>query len=202
MTSRTIARNCSSASVTQGDQTNVLKIRCLNMKKINLLFSASLLLIFGACSQSSSNSDTSASVAGADSAAVQTDTILTAKMYTFPSQKVGMPLELNFTVYNHTDSAKNFCKWHTPFEPLMSKYLDIVFENGEEAQYKGPMAKRMMPPPADSYVTINKGDSLSVKIDLLRAYSLNSPGQYKIIYNSENISSIRVTDTLTVNLEK
>lgn len=170
------------------------------MKKINLLFTASMLSLIGACSQSSQN--TNSLGYNSDSLAVPSDTVLTAKMYTLPSQKAGTPIELTFTVYNYTDSAKSFCKWHTPFEPLMSKYLDITSEQGDEVQYKGPMAKRIMPPPADSYVNIAKGDSLSVKVDLLRAYTLDSPGTYKIAYNSENISGIHVPDSLTVTIVK
>ncbi|MGY4386166.1 hypothetical protein ACVWYN_003216 [Pedobacter sp. UYP24] len=170
------------------------------MNKIKLLFSATIVFAFAACSQSSRN--TEATNIKSDSITVKSDTALIGKIYAKPTQKIGNPFELIFTVYNHTDSAMKFCKWHTPFEPLMSKYLDIVMENGKEASYKGPMAKRIMPPPADSYISIAPGDSLSVKTDLLKAYSFNKPGKYKILYNSSATSGIQITDSISVDIQK
>jgi len=104
---------------------------------------------------------------------------------------------LKFTVYNPTDSAKNFLKWQTPFEPLLSKYLDIKDEQGQEVAYIGAMAKRMMPPPADAYITINSKDSLVTKVDVLKGYALTKPGKYTIEYNSENISGLKVSKTVS-----
>lgn len=54
----------------------------------------------------------------------------------------------------------------------MSSYLSITNEKGEEAPYKGAMAKRIMPPPASSYTNVNPGDSLVANADLLKAYDL------------------------------
>ncbi|MGY0034924.1 protease [Pedobacter sp. NJ-S-72] len=101
------------------------------------------------------------------------------------SIKAGDSVKLKFTVYNPTDSVKQFCKWHTPFEPLMSKYLEIKDTHGEEAAYRGAMAKRMMPPPASSYQKINPGDSLSIDVDLLKGYAIQKPAQYSISYTGQ-----------------
>ena len=111
--------------------------------------------------------------------------------------KAGDSVKLKFTVYNQADSVQQFCKWHTPFEPLMSKYLDVTSETGEEASYKGPMAKRVMPPPADSYVKINPGDSLSMDVDVLKAYAIKTPGKYTVKYNAQNISGLIVKDSIS-----
>ena len=110
--------------------------------------------------------------------------------------KIGDSVKLKFTVYNPADSTQQFCKWHTPFESLMSKYLDVRAENGEEAAYKGPMAKRIMPPPADSYIKLKAGDSLSVNVDVLKAYAIKDPAKYSITYNSEAISGLIVKDSV------
>ncbi|MCR8557357.1 protease [Mucilaginibacter sp. BJC16-A38] len=106
--------------------------------------------------------------------------------------KTGDSVLLNFTVYNHTDGVKKFLKWQTPFEPLLSKYLDIKNEQGEEVLYKGPMVKRMMPPPPSAYITLNPQDSLAVKVDILKGYALTKPGKYTVEYTSENISGLTV----------
>jgi len=111
--------------------------------------------------------------------------------------KAGDPVVLKFTVYNNSDSIQQFCKWHTPFEPLMSKYLDIKDENQQEALYKGPMAKRIMPPPADSYIKIKPKDSLSANVDVLKAYAISKPGRYSITYSGQNMSGLIVKDSIS-----
>lgn len=103
---------------------------------------------------------------------------------------------MKFTVYNTADTVQQFCKWHTPFEPLMSKYLDVTSTGGEEANYQGPMAKRVMPPPADSYVKVNPGESLSVEVDVLKAYAITTPAKYTVHYNSKDISGLAVKDSV------
>ena len=109
---------------------------------------------------------------------------------------------LTFSVYNPTDSVQQFCKWHTPFEPLMSKYLDIKDENGNEASYKGAMAKRVSPPPADSYVKVSPKETLSTKTDLLLGYDLKQGHTYTLTYNSENMSGLVARDTVSFEYKK
>lgn len=126
---------------------------------------------------------------------------LKARMEIAAAQSLDKPIEMTFTVYNQADSSQTFCKWHTPFEALMSKYLDITLADGKEVAYKGPMAKRIMPPPADSYVSVAAKDSLSIKVDLTKGYDFNAAGTYTIRYNSGNISGLSVTDSLIFTLK-
>jgi hypothetical protein len=111
--------------------------------------------------------------------------------------KLGDPLELKFIVHNKADTAQQFCKWHTPFEPLMSKYLDVKDENGVEVDYRGAMAKRIMPPPADSYIKVASKDSLVTMIDLLKGYALSKPSKYTITYSGQNMSGLVVRDSVS-----
>ncbi|MEJ7557992.1 MAG: protease [Pedobacter sp.] len=161
-------------------------------------------LTLASCSQSTRNSDSAAS-----SDSLKSDTTITAvssplyaKMTVAPVIKAGEAVQMRFTVYNDADSVQQFCKWHTPFEPLISKYLDITDESGEEAMYKGAMAKRMMPPPAESYVKIQPKDSLSVTVDLLKGYAITKPATYKLKYNSQNISGLVVKDSVSFTYGK
>ncbi|PWS30334.1 protease [Pedobacter paludis] len=165
------------------------------MKNIKLIVPA-LLLLFSACSQATrttgndlSNNSKTDSTATSDS--LETKIAINGKVIQ------GEPLVMRFVVYNNTDSTKSFCIWHTPFEPLMSKYLDITDEKGEEVAYKGPMAKRVMPPPADSYTKIKSGDSLVGNADLLKAYDLKKGSSYKVVYNGGNMSGLVSKDTVT-----
>jgi hypothetical protein len=124
---------------------------------------------------------------------------LFAKMQMKETIKAGDAVEIKFTVYNNADSARQFCKWHTPFEPLMSKYLTVKDASGLEMLYKGPMAKRMMPPPASSYIKVGPKDSLSTTIDVLRAYDISKPSKYTVIYEGQSMSGLMVKDSIAFN---
>lgn len=111
--------------------------------------------------------------------------------------KTGDSVLLKFTVRNLADTAQQFCKWHTPFEPLMSKYLEIVNEAGVEADYKGAMAKRIMPPPASSYIKLNSKDTLSANVDLLKGFAITKPGKYTVTYVGQNMSGLVVNKSIS-----
>jgi len=138
----------------------------------------------------------------ADSAKSVADTLATGKKLTAEISikdtiKAGDSVLLKFTVKNNSADTARFCKWHTPFEPLMSKYLDIKDESGNEVNYKGAMAKRIMPPPANSYITLKANDSLTVNADLLKAYAIDKPAKYTITYNSTGISGLTVKQSVS-----
>ena len=157
------------------------------MKKIAFLPLALVLLLAAACSVQTDNTS-----ANADAQESPADTALLATINMKETIKPGDSVLLNFKVYNHTDSTKKFLKWQTPFEPLLSKYLDIKNEQGEEVAYKGAMAKRMMPPPAEAYISLQPNDSLKATVDILKGYDLTKPGKYTVTYTSENISGLKV----------
>ncbi|PWS29544.1 protease [Pedobacter yonginense] len=165
------------------------------MKNLKLIVPA-LLLLFSACSQATRTSGNDLSE-GVQKDALNVADSLETKISVNGKVIQGEPLVMRFVVYNNTDSTKSFCIWHTPFEPLMSKYLDITNEKGEEVAYKGAMAKRMMPPPADSYTNVKPGDSLVANADLLKGYDLKTGSSYKLTYNGSNMSGLVSKDTVT-----
>ncbi|KQR71055.1 hypothetical protein [Pedobacter sp. Leaf176] len=115
--------------------------------------------------------------------------------------KAGQKVNLRFVIHNENSTGKSFCKWHTPFEPLMSKYLDIKDEQGNEAAYTGPMAKRMMPPPIDSYLTVNPKDTLVANVDLRKAYQLEAGKKYTVHYNSSAISGLKISNNAIFTIQ-
>lgn len=148
-----------------------------------------LLVLFGSCSlscapirskhTSNSNTKNQGTKQGLTGIMSIPDTILKSE-----------PVLMTFTIYNKSDSALRFCKWHTPFEPFMSKYLEVTMESGEALAYQGPLAKRVVPPPPDSYIEVKARDSITVTVDLKNAYSFSLPGKYFITYSGQNISGI------------
>jgi hypothetical protein len=166
------------------------------MKNFKLIIPA-LLVLFSACSEATRNTANAKSDSVAQTSTASRTDSLEAKIQVNGNVAPGDPLTLRFVVYNNSDTTKSFCIWHTPFEPLMSSYLSITNEKGEEAQYKGPMAKRVMPPPASSYSKVKPGDSLVANADLLKAYDLKKGSSYKAVYTGGNMSGLVSRDTIT-----
>ncbi|MGY3214074.1 protease [Mucilaginibacter sp. HD30] len=163
------------------------------MKNIFYLPIALLLFVTASCSMQNNKTDDATMATQVP----DTEKNIYAVMAINDTIRTADSVLLKFTVYNPTDSIKKFLKWQTPFEPLLSKYLDIKDEQGQEVQYKGAMAKRMMPPPADAYISLNSKDSLVTKVDVLKGYALTKPGKYTIEYTSENISGLKVNKTIS-----
>jgi hypothetical protein len=137
-------------------------------------------LTFTACKTSQkAGGDTGASAEG-----------LVTEMSVPATVKAGQPVMLKFTVYNKSGKELQFCKWHTPFEGFMSSFLDIQSSNNTEVLYRGVMAKRIMPPPAEAYIKVPAGKSVSVDIDLLKGYNLDTPASYKAVYQASGMSGL------------
>lgn len=171
------------------------------MKKIMIVASLGLAL-FTACSSSKKdetggNNDT---VLVSQTAVEKKADPILGKISVIGSPKLGGPINMRFTVYNNSDTVEKFCIWHTPFEKLMSKYLDVALDDYTPVDYKGAMAKRVMPPPAESYKKLNAGDSTSADFNLADAYAITKAGNYTIKYNSSTISGIVVTDSLKIKV--
>jgi hypothetical protein len=170
------------------------------MKNFNILLSTAVVLALSSCGLNNNGAQNSTDAANSSATTVVDSTAekgLFAKMSVKDTVKLGELVELKFTVYNNADTAQHFCKWHTPFEPFISKYLDVKSESGEEVNYKGAMAKRVMPPPASSYVAVNSKDSVSTTVDLLKGYDLTKPAKYTITYVGQNMSGLIVKDSIS-----
>jgi hypothetical protein len=125
---------------------------------------------------------------------------LVTNMSVLEPVKAGSPVMLKFTVKNTSSKELKFCKWFTPFEGFLNSIFTITDSKGEEARYKGVMAKRMMPPPASAYLAVPAGDSASSTIDLSKAYELTAPGKYKIVYQSSGMSGLEKVNETTFTI--
>lgn len=108
-----------------------------------------------------------------------------------PAAQVFTPdsVMLSFTIVNHADTAQRFVKWETPFEPFLGKYLEIKDTNGTEAEFRGAMARRVMPPPAEAYIEVAAHDSVNTVFNAAKNYSL-AAGAYSIKYTGGGVSGL------------
>jgi hypothetical protein len=166
------------------------------MKNNLLLLAATLLTLSCSVNKTKTTSQNADSITNKNNN-LTVSAPLFAKMQMKDTVKAGDSVLMKFTVYNNADSTQQFCKWHTPFEPLMSKYLEVKDESGQEISYQGVMAKRIMPPPASSYIKVNSKDSISASVDLMKAYAIKSPSKYTITYVGQNMSGLVVKDSIS-----
>ena len=153
----------------------------------------------GNASDQADSTNTGAAVA--DETTQPADTALVASLQAVseaPSLKDS--LIIRFTVTNPTPDSLKFTTYHTPFEGLISKFLTVKDSAGKEVSYQGPMAKRVMPPPAETYRTLGPGESKGTTFDLKKCYKIDHPGTYTLQYNAERISGIGNGQALTITV--
>jgi hypothetical protein len=126
------------------------------------------------------------------STATKEDTLLSGKLETGLALAGAITTDsvpLSFTVINHADTTMRFCKWETPFEPRLGKYFEITDAAGNEAPFKGAMARRVMPPPAESYIAVPAHDSVQTTINLSTNYTFTS-ATYTLRYSGGGVSGL------------
>ncbi|UAY54633.1 hypothetical protein [Arachidicoccus terrestris] len=147
----------------------------------------------------SSNSDSLAETAVENAVIVDTSLYATLDCRTM-APNLRDSLIIKFTVTNPTKDTLKFTTYHTPFEGFLSKFLIVKDSEGNEAQYLGPMAKRVMPPPAATYHAVAPGQSESVNFNLKKGYKIEKAGTYTIQYNSELISGVANGKAITIKI--
>lgn len=178
-----------------------------DIKMIKKLLGGALALaaivMFTRCQQvgnaGSSNAD-SLTTAGKDNTPVSDTSLYAILECETATPHLTDSLIINFTVTNPTKDTLKFTAYHTPFEGMISKFLTVKDADGNEASYLGPMAKRMMPPPADTYHTLAPGQSESVRFDLKKGYKIEKAGTYTIQYNGELISGVANGQAIKVDI--
>lgn len=94
--------------------------------------------------------------------------------------RVGEPVEVLFKLTNRSDKPVWVLKWQTPLEGFLGTVFQIT-RDGEEVDYRGPMAKRAAPN-ADSYAAIAPGATVENRVEVTQAYDFQKPGTYRIAF--------------------
>jgi hypothetical protein len=108
-------------------------------------------------------------------------------------------ISLAFTVINNADTAQRFCKWETPFEPRIGKYFEITDDKGNEAPFRGAVARRKMPPPPESYISVPAHDSVRTLFNLADKYTFKT-GQYLVKYSGGGVSGLETMIELKITV--
>lgn len=163
------------------------------IRQFSLIICLTAALFAGCQNQKSVTSANDVKQNNSDSHALETHLRMVGNNFTADS------VQLSFTVVNNADTAQRFCKWETPFEPFLGKYMEIVDDKGNEAQFTGPMARRVMPPPAESYIEVPPHNSVSTNFNLAKNYSIK-PGQYTVKYTGGGISGLQTGNEIKISV--
>jgi len=116
-------------------------------------------------------------------------TRLTCAIHAEDSCVGARPVNVRFTLFNHTDSRLYVLAWYTPLEGLAGDIFRVA-RDGKALSYHGMMMKRG-DPSSDEYVSIGPRASVSATVDLSEGYDLSEKGSYRVQFVS------RVCDVVT-----
>jgi hypothetical protein len=103
------------------------------------------------------------------------------------------PLEVTFTITNHTDQAVYLLNWYTPLEGVFGDIFQVTYE-GQILSYLGPQVMRVEPL-ADQYIFLSAGESKTAVVDLSTSYDFSRLGRYTIKFKSPQISDVVADDS-------
>ena len=113
---------------------------------------------------------------------------------------------IKVTFKNSTEDDLRILKWYTPLEGMMTPFLTVTDETGEELEYAGLMAKRVSNPTHENFEVIPSGKSVTSDIiNLDDTYDLEEGIKYTIKYTGsiEYIAgSIELTEEILEDLNE
>lgn len=162
---------------------------------------AASLFFFSQCQQpGGSNSNAAAADSTVQSPAIA-DSTLMVSLQADSVYQLTDSISVLFTVSNRGADSLRFTQYHTPFEGFMSNFLTITDADGKEVAYVGPMTRRIMPPPADTYHTVAPGQADSIRFNVAKGYRFEKAGTYSLQYNSGAISGLDNGQAIQIRID-
>ncbi|WP_148044230.1 hypothetical protein [Sinomicrobium pectinilyticum] len=113
--------------------------------------------------------------------------------------KIGEPIELSLEVKNTGNKPYTFLPWGTPIENKFTGGCLEVTDNNGVLEYKGIMVKRVSPTEKD-YITLETGETVVGKVNLLDGYKLKEKGVYTIQFD-ETYNGLPESNTIKVKIK-
>jgi hypothetical protein len=104
--------------------------------------------------------------------------------------RLGDSLLARFTLTNNSEHDYYVLRWYTPLEGINSPCLS-VHRDGKPVRYDGRLIKRSAEPPAEAYVLVPAGQSVSYEVDVTEAYPIDAPGVYDIKVDTEILDHVK-----------
>lgn len=85
-----------------------------------------------------------------------------------------------FSLTNAGTTDHRVLTWNTPLEGLISPECFKVTTGGKTIRYDGKLVSRKLVPPADAYVLVRAGATVTAQFDLSEAYFIEALGKYDV----------------------
>lgn len=126
---------------------------------------------------------------------------ITSRLSAADDYDVRTPIVIRFTVENSASDTIKFTKYNTPFEGFLGDFLEIKNDKGDKMNYIGPMAKRVMPPPADAFVVVPPNEKKWVDIDIKQGYKIDNTGNYILKFLGDEINGLSSGEPIKISLK-
>jgi len=168
------------------------------MKKqiLNIITCVALFGLFTQCDTMNSKSKDKA----ATDKTLKVENQLTGNLSAASSYDINEPIMVTFTVENSSDKTIKFTQYSTPFEGFLGDFLEIKDENGAKVNYIGAMARRIMPPPADTFIEIPPHEKKAVEFDIRKGYKMDKKGTYTLKFINGETNGITSGDAIKITL--
>lgn len=164
-----------------------------------------LLLVLGLttqCQQTGKQeaADEHASMEQVETPVLHTDSLVAVLQSVEDPQSLKDSIGITFTVSNLSADTLKFTQYHTPFEGFISNFIALTDSTGTAVRYIGAMAKRVSPPPAESFHSVAPGAEKSISFDLKKGYAIESPGTYTLQYIGSRVSGIASGEAIQIHI--
>jgi hypothetical protein len=109
---------------------------------------------------------------------------------------------ISFLITNTSNKNIKVCKYLTPCEGFMGKFLEIKeIKNNKDVAYKGIMVKRGAPE-SDDYIEIKPSEKTECSINIKEAYPIDKEGEYTIQFKGKPANNLPDSNTIKIKISK
>jgi len=87
--------------------------------------------------------------------------------------------KLPVSITNDSPQKSFLLKWRSPFDELEGLYSFVITKNGNQMEYKGPVALRLAPRNID-FLSFEPGQTRDVTVNLTKAFDFEEVGWYQV----------------------
>lgn len=108
------------------------------------------------------------------------------------------PLMIAFFIHNNHCKKQSVCEYMTPFEGFKGNLFEVIDEYGNKVAYQGIMKKRKKAT-QENYMNIKSKESVQVRFDLFKNYTLKNSGKYTIQFKgSQHLNQLPDSNILDI----
>jgi len=109
------------------------------------------------------------------------------------------PLKLLVRFTNDFPDKAYLLKWRTPLDELEGLYSFVVTKDGQQMEYKGPIAYRLGPKDYD-FIEFYPNQTIAITVDLAKVFDFPEVGRYQVQMMSQVLKSEELLTSNTIEI--